>query len=331
VSDFFFHGLITCSTHLVICLSQRQVRAEYINYAIGSTVLRVSVGHLAAVDARPSTDMRFRRLLLAPRDPANEAVGIVSFGTKHSIGHGGALSPAAAASFELHTNQSTGSDYVVRVIDLDVCYLPDAIAPILRVFELPPKAVIGSATAGKHVEAESGGGKHIHDIREAEFSAENNNCNAVVAADATRNLPVTYHVFLLSVTLTVVEAAGAAGPSAARRASAATSLLLKHSQAPNGTSCGQVHVQDAQLTLSGGCGDGATEGRRLFGQPVSLSLDYDLLGGGRTRAALQGGEVEVCALTVPCQNSYPIHLSSVFHILCTHSCGTSLLDNFFVA
>jgi hypothetical protein len=239
--------------------------------------------------------MRFRRLLLAPRDSANEGIGVVSFGTKHCGGDGGALSPAAAASFELQTDQTTGTDYVVRVVGLDVCYLPDAIAPILRVFELPPKTVAGSASAGTRAEAESGGGKHAHDgnARGAEFSADSNNSNAVVAANATNLMPVTYHVFLLSVTLTVVEAAGAAGPSAARRASAATSLLLKHSQVPNGTSCGQVHVQDAQLMLYGGGGDGATETRRLFGHPVSLSLDYDLLGRGKTRAALQGGEVEV--------------------------------------
>jgi hypothetical protein len=295
------------------------VRAEYISYAIGSTVLRVSVGHLAAVDARPSTDVRFRRLLLAPRDSANEAVGVVSFGTKHCGGLGEALSPAAAASFELHTDQSTGSDYVVRVVGLDVCYLPDAIAPILRVFELPPKT--GAGSSGTQAKAESGGSNS----RGAEFSADSNNSNTVVSDDATRLSPVTYHVFLLSVTLTVVEAAGAAGPSAARRASAATSLLLKHSQAPNSTSCGQVHIQDAQLTLSGGGGDGAPECRRLFGQPVSLSLDYDILGGGRTRAALQGGEVEVFALSfipkvlshllhLSYRKFYPTRLSSVYYI-----------------
>jgi hypothetical protein len=269
------------------------------------------VGRLAAIDARPSTDTRFRRLLLAPRDSKSEAVGTVStqVGAKDGDDPG---ELAAAASFELNTDQSTGSDYVVRVVGLDVCYLPDAIAPILRVFELPPKSVAESPSVGTPAVAKSGKDKHVHDstANRAEDSGDINNSDAVVAVGAAGLMPVTYHVFLLGVTLTVVEAAGAAGPAAARRASAATSLLLKHTQAPNGTSCGQVHLQDAQLTLFGVGGDGVNEARRLFGQPVSLSLDYDLLGGGKTRAALQGGELEVSAFSVTLR-----HLPSISLVL----------------
>ena len=257
-----------------------QVSTEYISYAAGATLLRVSVGHLAAVDARPSSDGRFRRLLLAPG--ANISSGPPA-SPAHSPRNG---QPVPAASFELQTDSTGASDYILRVGGVDVCYLPDAIAPILRVFELPSKPDSAARTQEQQP-SPSLRPKGAVAISPADMKSK----DALQTADLK---PVTYHVYLVGVTLTIVEAAGAAGPAMARRCTAMTSVLLKHSRGSDGASAGRMHVQDAHLTVSGGSDEGARAARSLFGQPISVSLDYELDARGSTKANMQGSELEVC-------------------------------------
>ncbi len=257
------------------------MNVEYISFAIGSSLLRVNMGYLAALDARPSSDGRFRRLLLAP-------------GESSSPSPAAPASAAPAASFELQTDVAGLSDYVLRVAGLDVCYIPDAIGPILRVFELPPKESAPEAASANLAPpilslTDSATISQIPN----EIGSEEAPIIAFAGTAATVFPQVTYHVFLVGVTLTVVEAAGAAGPANARRATAATSVMLKHTRLPNGMSIGRMHVQDAVLGVSGSGIDGGRAARPLFGRPVSLSLDYELPVDSATKATLQGGEIEV--------------------------------------